>query len=59
MHLKLFGLMLAVVLVCGCSERTMQKGVMGLSDPALATRQDVEDLKKLINERFDRLEKSK
>ena len=53
---KLIAVML-VALACGCTERAQQKGVFGLSDPALATKQDVEDLKNLINERFDSLEK--
>ena len=58
-----------LVMVCGCTERAKQKnwGVGG--DPALATQKDVQDmkktfamksdveeLKKLINDRFDRLE---
>ena len=50
-------MILAVLVFCGCTERNRQKGILGMNDPALATQKDVEDLKKIINERFDRLEK--
>ncbi len=60
MKLKLMLIALVAVLcIVGCTERAQQKGVMGWSDPALATRQDIQDLKHLINERFDRLENPK
>lgn len=57
MKTKTIVAILFFALVCGCTERAKQKGMFGLDDPALATKQDVEELKALINERFDNLEK--
>lgn len=59
MRLKLILIILAVLFICGCTERAMQQNILTGGDPALATRQDIESLKTLINERFDRLEKNK
>ncbi len=59
MRLKVMLIALVAVLCIGCTERAQQKGVMGWSDPALATQQDIIDLKHLMNERFDRLENPK
>lgn len=63
--MKLIVSMLLLVLVCGCSERARQKSLLTGGDPALATQEDVAnlkkevvELKKVINDRFDRLEKS-
>lgn len=58
MRLKLI-ILAAVLCIVGCTERAQQKGFMGLSDPAVATRQDIENLKRLMIERFDRLENPK
>jgi hypothetical protein len=58
MKLKLIGLLM-LVLLAGCSERAQQKNFFTGGDPALATKQDVEDIKTLINQRFDRLEGAK
>lgn len=64
MKMKLIGLMALVMLCVGCTERARQKNLFTGGDPALATQQDVNDLKKevadlkkVINERFDKLEK--
>lgn len=56
---KLISVALLLLCVCGCTERARQKGMLGMGDPALATQQDVKELKNLINERFDRLEKQR
>lgn len=57
-------LIVSSFILCGCTERTRQKGVLGLSDPALATKQDAEEIKKEIAklkkeliQRLDRIEK--
>ena len=54
------------MLACGCSERSRQKNLFTGGDPALATEKDLVELKKevgelktLINERFDKLEKQR
>jgi len=52
--MKLIWVGLVMLVLTGCTERARQKA---FSDPALATKQDVEDIKKLINDRFDRLER--
>lgn len=48
--------LLVIAMCCGCTDRMRQKSLLVGGDPALATKQDVEDLKKLVNDRFDRLE---
>ena len=64
--MKLICLMAVVTLACGCSERSRQKNLFTGGDPALATEKDLVELKKevgelktLINERFDKLEKQR
>lgn len=64
MKMKLIAFMALAMIFCGCSERARQKNILTGGDPALATQQDmndlkkeVADLKKTINDRFDKLEK--
>jgi len=57
MKMKLIVSMMLLALVCGCSERARQKNLFTGGDPALATQKSVDELKTLINERFDKLEK--
>lgn len=55
--MKLFGLLLLTVLVAGCTERAQQKNFWTGGDPALSTQKDAQEIKELINRRFDQLEK--
>lgn len=45
MRVFLFYSAVAMVILCGCSERTMQKSLFTGGDPALATDADMQALK--------------